>query len=68
VSDDNFRREIRHVLFIHIVGHSKLLIEEQKERVCGQARAIDRVAVARRARTLRGVDPRFQKLCEEKPK
>jgi hypothetical protein len=32
-SDDNLRLEIRHVLFIYIVGYSKLLIEEQKERL-----------------------------------
>jgi TolB-like protein/Tfp pilus assembly protein PilF len=32
-SDDNLRLEIGHVLFIDIVGYSKLLIEEQKERV-----------------------------------
>ena len=32
-SDDNLRLEIRHVLFIDIVGYSKLLIEKQKERL-----------------------------------
>ena len=32
-SDDNLHLEIRHVLFIDIVGYSKLLIEEQKERL-----------------------------------
>ena len=32
-SDDNLRLEIGHVLFIDIVGYSKPLIEEQKERV-----------------------------------
>jgi TolB-like protein/Tfp pilus assembly protein PilF len=32
-SDNQLRLEIRHVLFIDIVGYSKLLIEEQKERV-----------------------------------
>jgi TolB-like protein/Flp pilus assembly protein TadD len=31
--DDNLRLEIRHVLFIDIVGYSKLLNEEQKERL-----------------------------------
>src|SRR3954453_5241765 len=31
--DDNLRFEIGHVLFIDIVGYSKLLIEEQKERL-----------------------------------
>jgi TolB-like protein/Tfp pilus assembly protein PilF len=31
--DDNLRLEIGHVLFIDIVGYSKLLIEEQKERL-----------------------------------
>ncbi|MEO7723900.1 MAG: tetratricopeptide repeat protein [Chthoniobacterales bacterium] len=32
-SDENLRLEIGHVLFIDIVGYSKLLIEEQKERL-----------------------------------
>ena len=32
-SQDNLRFEIGHVLFIDIVGYSKLLIEEQKERL-----------------------------------
>src|SRR6266576_1562503 len=32
-SDDNLRLEIGHVLFIDIVRYSKLLIEEQKERL-----------------------------------
>ena len=32
-SDNNLRLEIGHVLFIDIVGYSKLLIEEQKERL-----------------------------------
>src|SRR5215212_4162438 len=32
-SDDNLRLEIGHVLFIDLVGYSKLLIEEQKERL-----------------------------------
>src|SRR5213076_2569279 len=32
-SDDNVRLEIGHVLFIDIVGYSKLLNEEQKERL-----------------------------------
>ena len=32
-TDDNLRLEIRHVLFIDIVGYSKLLNEEQKERL-----------------------------------
>ncbi|MEO5718143.1 MAG: tetratricopeptide repeat protein [Chthoniobacterales bacterium] len=31
--DDHLRLEIGHVLFIDIVGYSKLLIEEQKERL-----------------------------------
>ena len=31
--EDNLRLEIGHVLFIDIVGYSKLLIEEQKERL-----------------------------------
>ena len=38
-SDDNLRLEIRHILFIDIVGYSKLLIEEQKERL-GQLTSI----------------------------
>ena len=33
LSDDNLHLEIGHVLFIDIVGYSKLLIEEQKERL-----------------------------------
>src|SRR3954469_7104945 len=32
-ADDNLRHEIGHVLFIDIVGYSKLLMEEQKERL-----------------------------------
>ena len=32
-SDDNLPLEVRHVLFIDIVGYSKLLNEEQKERL-----------------------------------
>src|SRR6476620_1584202 len=32
-SDDHLRIEIGHVLFIDIVGYSKLLIEEQRERL-----------------------------------
>ncbi|MEP7249816.1 MAG: adenylate/guanylate cyclase domain-containing protein [Spartobacteria bacterium] len=32
-SEDNLHLEIGHVLFIDIVGYSKLLIEEQKERL-----------------------------------
>jgi len=32
-SDDNLQFKIGHVLFIDIVGYSKLLIEEQKERL-----------------------------------
>src|SRR5437588_1332855 len=32
-SDENLRLEIGHVLFIDIVGYSKLLIEEQRERL-----------------------------------
>ena len=32
-SEDNLRLEIGHVLFIDIVGYSKLLIEEQKKRL-----------------------------------
>ncbi len=31
--ESNLRLEIGHVLFIDIVGYSKLLIEEQKERL-----------------------------------
>ncbi len=33
MSDENLRLKIGHVLFIDIVGYSKLLIEEQKERL-----------------------------------
>src|SRR5450432_3734883 len=33
-SESNLRLEIGHVLFIDVVGYSKLLIEEQKERLC----------------------------------
>src|ERR1700742_3742109 len=32
-SESNLRLEIGHVLFIDIVGYSKLLIEEQRERL-----------------------------------
>src|SRR5438105_8783718 len=32
-SEDNLRLEIGHVLFIDLVDYSKLLIEEQKERL-----------------------------------
>src|SRR6266702_4712543 len=32
-SENNLRFEIGHVLFIDLVGYSKLLIEEQKERL-----------------------------------
>ena len=32
-SDDTLHLEIGHVLFLDIVGYSKLLIEEQKERL-----------------------------------
>jgi TolB-like protein/Flp pilus assembly protein TadD len=32
-SEENLRLEIRHVLFIDLVGYSKLLIEEQKARL-----------------------------------
>jgi hypothetical protein len=32
-SDDNLHLEIGHILFIDIVGYSKLLNEEQKERL-----------------------------------
>src|SRR5438876_1886747 len=38
-SDDNLRLEIGYVLFIDIVGYSKLLVEEQKERL-GQLTSI----------------------------
>ncbi len=39
-SDDNLRLEIGHVLFIDIVGYSKLLIEEQKERLADLTRIV----------------------------
>ena len=32
-SEKNLRLEIGHVLFIDLVGYSKLLIEEQKQRL-----------------------------------
>jgi hypothetical protein len=32
-SESNLRLEIGHVLFIDLVGYSKLLIDEQKERL-----------------------------------
>ncbi len=32
-SESNLRLEIGHVLFLDVVGYSKLLIEEQKERL-----------------------------------
>ncbi len=32
-SEDNFQFEIGHVLFIDIVGYSKLLISEQSEQI-----------------------------------
>src|SRR4029453_17372424 len=32
-SENNLRLEIGHVLFVDLVGYSKLLIEEQKERL-----------------------------------
>jgi class 3 adenylate cyclase len=32
-SDENLRLQIGHVLFIEIVGYSKLMIDEQKERL-----------------------------------
>ncbi len=32
-AEDNLKLEIGHVLFIDIVGYSKLLIDEQKERL-----------------------------------
>ena len=32
-SENDLRLEIGHVLFIDLVGYSKLLIEEQKERL-----------------------------------
>jgi hypothetical protein len=44
------RFEIGHVLFIDIIGYSKLLITEQSEQL----------------QTLKQNDPRFRKLCEGK--
>jgi len=38
-SENNLRLEIGHVLFIDLLGYSKLLIEEQKERL-GQVTGI----------------------------
>ena len=57
-SDDNLRLQIGHVLFIDIVGYSKLLIEEQKERLnqlteIVLATATVRAATARDSRSRR---------------
>ena len=77
--------EIGHVLFIDIVGYSKLLLEEQKERLRQLTDIVLATAQVREAtherlirlptgdamalvfRSLRN-GPRFQKICEEKPK
>ena len=50
-ADDNLRLEIGHVLFIDIVGYSKLLIEEQKERL----NQLTEIVLATEARHLRTV-------------
>src|SRR5436305_13632673 len=49
-SDDNLRLEIGHVLFIDIVGYSKLLIEEQKERLAEQTKIVLGTAQVREAK------------------
>jgi serine/threonine-protein kinase len=48
-SDDNQRLEIGHVLFIDIVGYSKLLNEEQKERLNQLTEIVLATAVVREA-------------------
>jgi hypothetical protein len=79
--------EIGHVLFIDIVGYSKMLITEQsaqlqtlKEIVRGTEQVLRAEAEGKLLqlksgdggafvfRTSPEAGPRFQKLCEEKPK
>ena len=79
--------EIGHVLFIDIVGYSKMLITEQraqlqmlKEIVGGTEQVLRAEAEGKLLqlpsgdggalvlRTSPEAGPRFQKLCEEKPK
>ena len=49
-SEGNLRLEIGHVLFIDIVGYSKLLIEEQKERLRQLTQIVIATAQVRDAR------------------
>jgi len=79
--------EIGHVLFIDIVGYSKLLINEQSAQIRTLKEIVRGTEQVRRAeaegkllrlptgdggalvlRTSPEAGPRFQKLCEEKPK
>jgi class 3 adenylate cyclase len=46
-SENNLRLEIGHVLFLDIVGYSKLLIEEQKERLGDLTRIVLETAQVR---------------------
>ena len=50
-SESNLHLEIGHVLFIDMVGYSKLLIEEQKERL----NQLAEIVLATAARHLRAV-------------
>src|SRR5436190_2534259 len=49
-SDDNLRLEIGHVLFIDIVDYSKLLIEEQRERLAELTKIVLGTAQVREAK------------------
>ena len=48
-ADDNLRLEIGHVLFIDLVGYSKLLIEEQKKRLARLTEIVLATAQVRQA-------------------
>ena len=69
-SDDNLHLEIGHVLFIDIVGYSKLLNEEQKERL-NQLELRNRAGTlhqrVRRERIIQnfpgGFDSRYRQSC-----
>jgi len=58
--------EIGHVLFIDIVGYSKLLINEQSDQL-NMPLTPALLRLDPMFDPLRN-DPPFQKLCEEKPK